>query len=77
MVILLVPAIARLPLPPGALGWVIFGFSLLSVIYDALVLRRAYYVNVAAVLLLNICSPLRFMIAGSLAWQSFAHWIGH
>jgi hypothetical protein len=25
----------------------------------------------------DICSPLRFMIAGSRAWQSFAHWIAH
>lgn len=75
MVILIVPAIGRLPIPPGAIGWVIFAFSLLTVFYDALFLRRAYLVNIAGVLLINICSPLRFVIAGDPEWQSFAHWI--
>jgi hypothetical protein len=76
MVTLIMPAIARLPIPRGAIGWVIFSFSLLTVIYDALFLRRAYIINIAGVLLINICSPLRFMIARSPEWQSFAHWIG-
>lgn len=35
MVSLIIPAIGRLPIPFGAIGWVIFGFSLLTVIYDA------------------------------------------
>jgi hypothetical protein len=77
MVILIVPAIGRLPSSPSAIGWVILGFSLLTVLYDALFLRRVYLINIAGVLLINIASPLRFMIAGSPAWQSFAHWIGH
>jgi hypothetical protein len=77
MVILIVPAIGRLPISPSAIGWVILGFSLLTVLYDALFLRRVYLINIAGVLLINIASPLRFMIAGSPAWQSFAHWIGH
>jgi hypothetical protein len=75
MVSLIIPAISRLPIPSGAIGWVILGFSLLTVIYDALFLRRAYLMNIAGVLLINISSPLRFMIADSPGWQSFAHWI--
>jgi hypothetical protein len=77
IVSLIIPAISRLPIPSGAIGWVIFSFSLLTVFYDALVLRRAYLVNIAGVLLINICSPLRFMIAGNPVWQRFAHWIAH
>jgi hypothetical protein len=77
MVSLIIPPIGRLPIPPSAIGWVILGFSLLTVLYDALFLRRASIINIAGVLLINISSPLRFMIAGSSGWQSFAHWIGH
>lgn len=75
MISIIIPAFARLPIPPGAVGWVIFSFSLLTVIYDALFLRRAYLINLAGVLLINISSPLRFIIADSPGWQSFAHWI--
>ena len=75
MVSIIIPAISRLPIPSGAIGWVILGLSSLTVIYDAVILRRAYLINVAGVLLINIGSPLRFMIADSRAWQRFAHWI--
>jgi hypothetical protein len=75
MLSLIIPAIGRLPIPPSAIPWVIFGFSLLTILYDALLLRRAYLVNIAGVLLINISSPLRFIIADSPIWQKFAHWI--
>jgi hypothetical protein len=75
MVSLIIPAIARLPIPPEAIGSVIFALSSLTVVYDALFLRRAYPINIAGVFLINISSPLRFMIAANPAWQRFAHWI--
>ena len=68
-------AIGRLPIPPGAIAWVILGFSLLTVLYDALFLRRAYLVNITGVVLINISSPLRFFVAESPIWQKFAHGI--
>jgi hypothetical protein len=77
MVILIAPAIARLPIPFAAIGWVIFGFSLLPVMYDVIFLRSVYLINIAGILLINISSPLRFIIARSPGWQRFAHWIGH
>jgi hypothetical protein len=76
MLTLIIPAISRLPIASGIVGWLIFGYSLLTVIYDAVFLRRAYLVNIAGVLLINLCSPLRFMVANSPGWQSFAHRIG-
>jgi hypothetical protein len=72
MVSLIIPAISRLPIPSRAIGWVIFGFPLLTVIYDALFLRRAFLITIVGVLLINISSPLRFMIAANSGWQSFA-----
>jgi hypothetical protein len=74
---LIIPAIARLPIPSSAIPWVILGFSLLTVLYDALFLRRAYLVNIAGVLLINMSSPLRFIIVDTPRWQRFAHWITH
>ena len=73
MVSLIIPAMSRLP--SSAIGWVIFGFSLLTVIYDALFLRCALLITIVGVLLINISSPLRFMIAANSVWWSFAHWI--
>jgi hypothetical protein len=75
MLSLIIPAIARLPIPPGAIAWVIFGLSLSTVLYDALFLRRAYVVNITGVVLINIASPLRFIVAHSPIWQKFAHGI--
>ena len=75
MVSLIIPAIARLPMPPFMIGWAILAFSLTSVIYDAIVLRRVHVTNIVGVLLINIASPLRFMIADARGWQRFSEWI--
>jgi hypothetical protein len=75
MLSLIIPAIGRLPIPPGAIAWVIFGLSLSTVFYDALFLRRAYLVNITGVVLINICSPLRFIVADSPIWQKLVHGI--
>ena len=58
------------------IGWAIFAVSLAGLIYDAFSTRRIYVTNVLGVLLINISSPLRFMIADNRPWQSFAEWIG-
>jgi hypothetical protein len=78
MLCLIIPAFARLPLPPSMIGWAIFAVSLAGLIYDALSTRRIYVTNLLGVLLINISSflPLRFMIAENRAWQSFAEWLG-
>ena len=75
MVSLIIPAIARLPMPPFMIGWAILAFSLTGVIYDAIVLRRVHVTNIVGVLLINIASPLRFMIADARGWQRFSEWI--
>jgi hypothetical protein len=75
MVSLIIPAIARLPMPPFMIGWAILAFSLTSAIYDAIVLRRVHVTNIVGVLLINIASPLRFMIAEARGWQRFSEWI--
>lgn len=75
MLSLIIPAIGRLPIPFSLIGWVIFAFSLTGVIYDAIVLRRLYLTNVAGVLLINVATPLRFMIADAQGWQRFSEWI--
>jgi hypothetical protein len=72
---LIVPAIARLPIPVSMIGWAIFAFSLTGLSYDAFVLRRIYLTNVIGVLLFNLSTPLRFMIADARAWQNFSEWI--
>ena len=76
MLCLIIPAIGRLPKPPEMIGWVIFAISLAGLIYDAFSARRIYVTNVLGVLLINIGSPLRFMIADNRSWQSFAEWFG-
>jgi hypothetical protein len=75
MLSLIIPAIARLPIPFSLIGWVIFAFSLTGVIYDAIVFRRVYLTNIAGVLLINVATPLRFVIADTRGWQSFAEWV--
>ena len=75
MVNLIIPAIARLPIRDAAIGWAIFAFSLITVIYDAAFLRRAYITNIAGVLLINLSSPLRFIVADTQAWKHFSYWI--
>ena len=75
MVSLFIPATARLPIPEAAIGWAIFALSLPTVIYDAVFLRRAYLINIVGVILINISSPLRFMVADTHAWQDFARWL--
>lgn len=77
MLCVIIPAIARLPIPPGMIGWAIFALSLVGLIYDALTTRRIYLTNVIGVLLINICSPLRFIIADSRTWQNFTEWLAH
>jgi hypothetical protein len=75
MLSLIIPAIARLPIPFSLIGWVIFAFSLTSVIYDVIVLRRLYLTNIVGVLLINVATPLRFVIADTRGWQSFSEWV--
>jgi hypothetical protein len=76
MLCLIIPAIGRLPIPPNMIGWAIFAVSLAGLIYDAFSTGRIYVTNVLGVLLINISSPLRFMIADTRTWQSFAEWLG-
>jgi len=73
----IIPAFARLPIPPAMIGWAIFTVSLACLIYDALSTRRIFLANVIGVLLINICSPLRFIIADSRPWQRFTEWVAH
>lgn len=73
----IIPAIGRLPIPPGMIGWALFALSLAGVTYDAISARRIYLTNVICVVLINICSPLRFMIAANPAWQRFTYWVAH
>jgi hypothetical protein len=75
MLSLIIPAIARLPIPFSLIGWVIFAFSLTGVIYDVIVLRRVYLTNIVGVLLINVATPLRFIVADTRGWQSFSEWI--
>ena len=77
MLCLIIPAIGRLPIPAALIGWTIFAFSLAGLIYDALSVRRIYLTNVICVLLINLCSPLRFIIAGSQTWLKFTEWLTH
>jgi hypothetical protein len=77
MLCLIIPAIARLPIPAASIGWTIFAFSLAGLIYDALSVKRIYLTNVLCILLINLCSPLRFIIAGSQTWQRFTERITH
>ena len=75
MVSLIIPAIARLPIPPFLIGWAILAFSLTGLIYDVVVLRQASFTNIAGVLLINVSTPLRFIIEETRAWQHFSEWI--
>jgi hypothetical protein len=75
MLSLIIPAIARLPIPFSLIGWVIFAFSLTGVIYDVIVLRRLYLTNIVGVLLINVATPLRFIIADTRGWRSFSEWV--
>ena len=77
MLCVILPAIGRLPIPPGMIGWTIFAFSLAGLIYDAISTRRIYLTNVICVLLINICSPLRFVIAENRTWHKFTEWLTH
>jgi hypothetical protein len=77
MLCVIIPAIGRLPIPPGMIGWTICAFSLAGLIYDALSTRRIYLTNVICVLLINISSPLRFIIAENRTWQKFTEWLAH
>ena len=75
MVSLVIPAISRLPIPVSSIGWVIFAFSMIGVVYDGIFLRRVYFTNVVGVLLINLASPLRFIIGSTRTWQNFAEWL--
>jgi hypothetical protein len=77
MLCVIIPAIARLPIPFGMIGWTILALSLAGLIYDALSTRRIYLTNVICVLLINICTPLRFIIAENRTWQKFTEWLAH
>lgn len=75
MLSLLIPSIARLPVPVSMIGWLILAFSITGVIYDVAFLRRLSLTNLAGVLLINLATPLRFTISGTQAWRSFAEWL--
>lgn len=75
MLSLMIPAIARLPIPSGMIGWLILAFSLIGIGYDAIFLRRVYFTNVVGALLINLSTPLRFIIGDSRAWQHFSEWL--
>jgi hypothetical protein len=75
MLSLIIPAIARLPIPSGMIGWLILAFSLIGIVYDAIFLRRVYFTNVVGALLINLSTPLRFIIGDSRAWQNFSEWL--
>jgi hypothetical protein len=75
MVSLIIPALGRLPLPSSMIKWVICGFSVTGVVYDLVFLRRIYLASIIGVLMINLASPLRFIIADSHPWQEFAQWI--
>ena len=75
MVSLIIPALGRFPIPSRMIIWVICAFSLTGVIYDLVFLRRLYLVSIIGALLINVASPLRFIIANTKTWQSFARWV--
>src|SRR5581483_11445449 len=75
MVSLIIPAIGRLPMPPLLIGWAILVFSSTGLIYDAAILRQASFTNIAGALLINVSTPLRFIIEDTRAWQNFSEWI--
>jgi hypothetical protein len=75
MLSLIIPAIARMPIPFYLIGWVIFAFSLTGVVYDVIVLRRVHLTSIMGVLLINVASPLRFIIADAPSWQRLSEWI--
>ena len=75
MLSVIIPAFGRLPIPPSLIGWAIFAVSLAGLTYDALSTRRIYLTNVVGVLLINMSSPLRFMIADTRGWQNFTEWL--
>ena len=75
MLSLIIPAIARMPIPFYLIGWVIFAFSLTGVLYDVIVLRRVHLTSIMGVLLINVASPLRFIIADAPSFQRFSEWI--
>lgn len=75
MLAVLIPAFARLPIPPSMIGWAIFAASFAGLTYDALSTKRIYVTNLIGVLLINMSSPLRFMIADTRAWQKLTEWL--
>lgn len=71
----IIPSIARLPIPFGMIAWVICAFSLTGVAYDLIVLRRVHLTSIVGALLINVATPLRFIIVDTRAWQNVAEWI--
>jgi hypothetical protein len=63
MISLIIPAFARFPVPSNMTGWVICAFSLIGVLHDLVFLRHAYLVSIIGALLINLASPLRFILA--------------
>jgi hypothetical protein len=62
-------------MPSYLIGWVILAFSLTGIIYDAIVFRRVHLANIFGALLINVASPLRFIIADAPSFQTFSEWI--
>jgi hypothetical protein len=75
MLAVIIPAFARLPLPPSMIGWVVFAASFAALTYDLLFTRRIHVTNLIGVLLINMSSLLRFMIGDTRAWQKLTEWL--
>ena len=75
------PATARLPFafilatgPPAYFG--LADLVLLAfIVYDLVVRRRVHPTYLWGGLLILASQPLRFVISGTAAWLSFAHWL--
>lgn len=75
MLSLIVPAIARLPIPPATIGWAILALSLVGMVYDAVSYRRIYLSHAVCILVLNIWSPLHFVVVESRMWRGFTEYL--
>ena len=53
----------RLPSALSYIGWLIVGFSIVGIVYDAIFLRRIHFANVLGGALILLTTPLRFILA--------------
>ena len=57
MVVIILPALARLPSAMSYIGWLVFGFSLVGIMFDLLFLRRIHLANVLVVVRSSFSPP--------------------